>query len=182
MKKFFLGASEIALITALNILSLGEMMILEPYSTRTLGRSLRAVESKIERNTRVVQSLLRKGLVKIDKKKESFALRLTDQGRKEIQSHIELAPRDAKRAWDGLWRIVLFDISETERAQRDALRYRLEKVGFLKIQDSAWIFPFPCGDLVESLKEHLNISQTVIFVTDAHIENDGEYKKKFGLH
>lgn len=69
-------------------------------------------------------------------------LRLTAKGRL-----LALGGRDPEecwdRPWDGKWRMVLFDIPETDRKLRDTLRRHLLARHFGYLQDSVWISPDP---------------------------------------
>ena len=47
----------------------------------------------------------------------------------------------SKKEWDGLWRLVIFDIKEVERKTRDQLRDKLKKLGFAMWQESVYISP-----------------------------------------
>jgi phenylacetic acid degradation operon negative regulatory protein len=58
----------------------------------------------------------------------------------------------AKKEWDGLWRLVIFDIKEVDRKIRDQLRNKLKKLGFAMWQKSVYISPHP---LVEEVNEYL---------------------------
>jgi len=48
-----------------------------------------------------------------------------------------------ERPWDGLWRLVLFDIPEERRADRRHLRRYLRSRGFGYLQNSVWLSPHP---------------------------------------
>ncbi len=56
-------------------------------------------------------------------------------------------PGQWERAWDGRWRLVLFDVPEPQRALRLKLRKTLRKLGFGYLQKSVWISPDPVGAL-----------------------------------
>ena len=75
--------------------------------------------------------------------------RLSMQGRLRV-----LGGRDPEeqwaRAWDGHWRMVVFDVPVGQNAQRDQLRRRLRDRGFGHLQNSVWITP-------DSLVEEENI-------------------------
>ena len=58
----------------------------------------------------------------------------------------------AKKEWDGLWRLIIFDIKEIERKTRDRLRDKLKKLGFAMWQESVYISPHP---LVDEVNEYL---------------------------
>jgi phenylacetic acid degradation operon negative regulatory protein len=68
--------------------------------------------------------------------------RLTAQGRLRA-----LGGRDPQvrwsRAWDGRWRLVLFDIPTAQNTQRSQLRRYLRGKHFGCLQDSVWITPDP---------------------------------------
>lgn len=55
------------------------------------------------------------------------------------------------RAWDGKWRMVIFDIPELNRPLRARLRKRLASDKFGCLQQSVWISPAPFGNLLEEL-------------------------------
>ncbi len=55
-----------------------------------------------------------------------------------------------ERPWDGLWRMVLFDLPEARSASRTRLRRFLKQRGFGYLQNSVWITPDPLGLLMES--------------------------------
>jgi DNA-binding transcriptional regulator PaaX len=68
--------------------------------------------------------------------------RLSAQGRLHV-----LGGRDPEaqwaRAWDGKWRLVLFDVPTGQNARRERLRRYLRDKGFGCVQNSVWITPDP---------------------------------------
>jgi len=58
----------------------------------------------------------------------------------------------AKKEWDSLWRLVIFDIKEVDRVVRNKLRNKLKKLGFAMWQESVYISPHP---LVDEVNEYL---------------------------
>jgi phenylacetic acid degradation operon negative regulatory protein len=70
------------------------------------------------------------------------ALRLTEAGRLHA-----LGGRDPEsrwqRTWDGVWRLVLFDLPLGQDRARDRLRLYLREQGFGYLQQSVWISPDP---------------------------------------
>jgi phenylacetic acid degradation operon negative regulatory protein len=71
--------------------------------------------------------------------------RLTAKGRLHA-----LGGRDPEqrwsRAWDGQWRMVLFDVPAGQNAQRERLRRYLRSSGFGYLQNSVWIKPDPLNE------------------------------------
>lgn len=69
--------------------------------------------------------------------------------------------------WDGFWRIVMVDIPESRKSERDAIRYILKKAQFVQIKSSVWISPFPMEHMMIGMKDDLNLhDELMIFVTD----------------
>lgn len=56
-----------------------------------------------------------------------------------------------QRAWDGRWRLVLFDVPELQRRSRHELRQYLKSRGFGFLQNSVWVTPDPMSEERETL-------------------------------
>lgn len=61
---------------------------------------------------------------------DQVILKLTNLGEEAL---------DIEEAWDGKWRIVIFDIPEQKRIIRNLFRRRLKAWGFKRWQQSVWI-------------------------------------------
>jgi len=85
------------------------------------------------------------------------------------------------RKWDGRWRVLAFDISEKRRYLRKRIRSVLYSVGFVRLQDSVWIYPYDCEDMMTLLKADLKIGKEVLYLIVDSLENDKEYRKHFKL-
>jgi len=68
--------------------------------------------------------------------------RLSEAGRLHALGGCDPVARWNRR-WDGLWRLVLFDVPESRSVARNRLRQYLERRGFGFLQNSAWITPDP---------------------------------------
>lgn len=94
--------------------------------------------------------------------------RLSENGKEKIRKFVfdELSIEKPKE-WDNKWRLVIFDIPETKSKTRKALRKKLTGIGFFQCQKSAWIYPFPCEEEIEFVKDFLNINPFVkLFLID----------------
>ena len=69
-------------------------------------------------------------------------------------------------AWDGLWRMVAYDIEEKRKDVRNGLRWKLEELGFGMLQRSLWVSPH---DVVKPLREFLESEQLIpeVYVLEA---------------
>ena len=85
------------------------------------------------------------------------------------------------RRWDQKWRILIFDIKEPRRSTRDKVRRTLSDIGFKRLQDSVWIFPYDCEDFITLLKTDFKIGKDLIYIITHEIENDGLLRKQFNL-
>lgn len=85
------------------------------------------------------------------------------------------------KKWDGRWRIVIFDIWERRREVRDKLRRALAKSGFLRVQDSVWIYPYGCEEFIGFLRTDLKLGPGVLYIIAEGIEKDERFRKYFSL-
>ncbi len=68
--------------------------------------------------------------------------------------------------WDGLWRMVAYDIEEKRKDIRESLRRKLGELGFGMLQRSLWMTPH---DVAQPLREFLENEQLVpeVYVLEA---------------
>ena len=57
----------------------------------------------------------------------------------------------------------------------------MRELGFLRVQDSVWVSPHECEELVALIKAELRIGQDILYVIVESIENDGWIRKHFNL-
>ena len=77
--------------------------------------------------------------------------------------------------------MVIFDIWERRRGVRDKLRRTLEKAGFRRVQDSVWVCPYDCEELVAFLRADLRLGEGILYLIAEGVENDAKLRKLFGL-
>jgi len=75
-------------------------------------------------------------------------------------------PREGwESKWDGRWRLVIYDIPETDRKFRLMLRRELSQSGFGCLQKSVWVSPHPADPLKRKLAK-LKIDISLVTVLD----------------
>ena len=74
-----------------------------------------------------------------------------------------------QRPWDGLWRMVIYDIPETDRRLRLKLRRELSSNGFGCLQRSVWLSPHPAEDLKRNLVK-LKIDVSMVAFLESRID------------
>jgi phenylacetic acid degradation operon negative regulatory protein len=83
---------------------------------------------------------------------DNRVLRLTAQGHRRLLG-VGDPEAEWSRPWDGVWRIVAFDIPEVSSARRAKLRRRLHEHRFGWLQNSVWISPDPVDDFRQAVGE-----------------------------
>ncbi|OGI89524.1 hypothetical protein A2911_01400 [Candidatus Nomurabacteria bacterium RIFCSPLOWO2_01_FULL_40_15] len=118
--------------------------------------------------TRSLKRLQEAGLVeKISSSHNDYA-RLTKAGKKKIHSlQLNNETTLVNTIWDGLWRIIILDLGEDRKNERESLRYLLKKANFVCIKNTVWISPYPFEHLFTNIKKDLNLTtELMIIVTD----------------
>jgi CRISPR-associated endonuclease Cas2 len=83
--------------------------------------------------------------------------------------------------WDKQWHVVSFDIPEKIRWSRSKLRITLKNIGFVKLQNSLWAYPYNCKEFIYILKKDFKIGKEVIYMIVDEIEKSEALKKHFKL-
>ncbi len=81
--------------------------------------------------------------------------------------------------WDKKWLLVLFDIPERQKRGRDYLTHKLRMLGFRPLQQSVWVYPFPCLEEIEAVTMAFGVSKYVTYIETAHIDHQNKLITKF---
>ncbi|MFA6586204.1 MAG: hypothetical protein WCS86_03545 [Candidatus Paceibacterota bacterium] len=117
---------------------------------------------------RSVKNLVESGCIEMIKSDNKNYIKLTKKGKNKLNS-IRLEGEEAlvPNTWDGLWRIIIIDIPEERKSEREALRYLLKKANFTCIKNTVWISPLPYEHLFTNIKKDLGLgTELMIIVTD----------------
>ncbi len=102
------------------------------YSRKSAQIAIKRLEFK---------GFIQKGIVE-----DEICIKLTDLGIKRLKEKRSLKKEKAlmntkqkNEKWDGRWRVVIFDIPETNKRIRQALRGTLKVLEFWPLQKSVWI-------------------------------------------
>ncbi|MEK7582075.1 MAG: hypothetical protein AAB488_01970 [Patescibacteria group bacterium] len=128
------------------------------------------------------KNLQNKKYIRIYAKNGEEVVELTDKGKKKIlQYKIEEIAIKKPKKWDGLWRIVIFDIPEKRRGARGAINFKLKEIGMFPIQKSTFISPYECGDEIDFIGQYFFVRNHIIYMVAKEIDNELKIKKYFGL-
>ncbi|MEK7515453.1 MAG: CRISPR-associated endonuclease Cas2 [Patescibacteria group bacterium] len=163
------------------------LILMAPNAARLLKYVEKYIGPKPRLNRRVSQAINRlreRGLIERLQTGRGSALRLTSEGVRLMTSMEEeeklFEIRKPKR-WDRKWRIVIFDIWERRRGVRDRLRNLLQKNGFVKVQNSVWVYPYDCEELFVFLRTNLRLGKGILYIVAEEIEYDEAFRKHFKL-
>jgi DNA-binding transcriptional regulator PaaX len=173
----------------LKYLAIGGGIVLvfsNPYGARSL---IKGIRHEMKRRD-IKDDHLKKRLYYLrDKKHISFLNKgneieiiLTENGKKQVLKYDfdELALSKPKN-WDGKWRLVMFDIPEYLHSARDALRQKLNDLGFVKFNHSVWIYPHECQKEIDFVSEVFEVGKYVHYITASSITNEDQLRLKFNL-
>lgn len=117
---------------------------------------------------RSIKNLVESGCVEIHNSDNQRYLKITKKGQGKLNC-IKLEGEEAlvSSTWDGFWRIIILDIPEERKSEREALRYLLKKANFICIKNTVWISPYPYEHLFTNIKKDLGLgNELMIIVTD----------------
>ncbi len=124
-------------------------------------------KSPLQAISRSLKGLRDTGLIEQTFSGQNQYARLTKEGKKKVHSLVLGDTSALSPAWDGKWRIVLLDLPESRKDERESFRYLLKKAGFLCLKNSVWISPFPYEHLFTNIKKDFGlITELMVFVTD----------------
>ncbi|HAQ03113.1 hypothetical protein A2467_01070 [Candidatus Nomurabacteria bacterium RIFOXYC2_FULL_36_8] len=130
-----------------------------------------------------VNRMEKKGLIQFVNKYGELKITISPKGHKIIKSLMLSDYKQIKKPvkWDGKWRMVMFDIPEDKTKLRNIIRFHLKKIGFLQVQGSVWVYPYPCEEIVTIIKTNFNFDDEIIYVTINSFDKDLKFKKLFKL-
>lgn len=136
------------------------------------------------RVTRAIDRAANRKLISIESDSDKpHRIKLTERGRALLsQRLLEGCAVERPHRWDGRWRVLVFDVPEKKRRERDVLRAMLRRLGFRYLQRSVWVYPFDCAEVVDLLRAANQLSHiTVRSITAVAIEEDRSLRSHFGL-
>lgn len=88
---------------------------------------------------------------------------LTENGKRKIlQYSLDDLKIKKTPAWDGLFRVIIFDIPENKKGTREIFRKKLKELEFQQLQKSVFVSPYECRNEIDFLK---NVYEIVPYVS-----------------
>lgn len=131
-----------------------------------------------------INYLHRRNLIEYTSNKDGVGnIRITKKGKEKIRSFsIEYLKVEKQKKWDGKWRVVMFDFPVRYKKVRNSFRFKLKQIGFIQLQKSVWIYPYPCTDELLFIADYYKVSKYVDILTVEEIIGDKKLKNAFNLN
>ena len=144
--------------------------LIAPNALKTLDTLVGNNKKSLNNRRYYVKSTLGKlsdrGLIVFKKSKngKTFA-GLTDKGKQELLRYrLEELVINKPLRWDKKWRVVMFDIKEFKRNDRARLRVELTSLGFVRLQNSVWVYPYECDEFITLLKTYYGFGKSLLYL------------------
>ena len=122
---------------------------------------------------RSVKGLIDAGLIEQVSSPQKDYARLTKEGKKKMSIlKLDSDTTLVNTSWDGFWRIILLDLPESRKPERESLRYLLKKAGFVCLKNSAWISPHPYEHLFVNIKKDLGLTTEMMIIVTPSIDEE----------
>lgn len=118
----------------------------------------------------------------VEDEDDTMEIKLTELGEAQVVKRAlgEMRILPAEK-WDGIWRILIFDIPERNKAAREGFRECLKRMGFYRLQKSTFVFPYPCREEIEFLVRLYDVVSHVRFIETNSVSFDDDIKDFFSL-
>lgn len=172
---------EIARVILKSLLVGGAVILVlsSPYAAQIITNYFKGDRKKFIRS---VNNLKRSKYVNSYYKNGQEVIEITEKGRKKsLRYDFEQMKIEKSKHWDGVWRVITYDIPERRKRGRDQFVVKLKELGFFPYQKSIFIFPFDCKEQIDFMKEHLFLGESIHYIEATHIDDEDNLKKEFSL-
>lgn len=175
-------------LTVLALLALGGVLTLAVIAPNIFAgfgrmRKYRGYFDKKELRSGIGYLRRRNYITVTEKHKDGFpkTVKLTPLGKEQVLRRAFGELKITSDKWDGLWRMVIFDIPNRHKGAREDFREKLKGIGFYSLQKSVFVYPYQCREEIEFLASFYNIGSYIRFIETDKISSDGDLKGYFFL-
>jgi hypothetical protein len=168
-------------LTTLGLVGLATIAVFAPNALKLLKHLDKGRVRKKEPKYVIDEALKRLIKKKLIVQTKSGQLQLTKAGIHELYMIEQGAFPRPRTPWDGKWRIVSFDVAEKRKKSRDQLRFLLRQVGFVRLQDSVWVYPYDVKEVITLIQTGNFLQKEVLYITAQTTGKDKELKSHFSL-
>lgn len=129
-----------------------------------------------------LKRLEKQKVIEIIEENNKQVVKLSKKGQRKILRYaLEELKIKKPKVWDRKWRIVIYDIPSLKKYLQILIRETLKRLGFVKLQESVYLLPYPCEDEIEFLREYYGLGENIKILTAAKLEDDEAYQTYFGI-
>jgi DNA-binding transcriptional regulator PaaX len=109
--------------------------------------------------------LEKSGAIKRKRQQNQIEFVLTEKGRRMAQKYnIDKVELNRKKRWDGVWRVIIFDIPERKKQARDALRRKFLSMGVYQLQKSVFVYPYECKREINLIADFFSVGEDILYL------------------
>jgi CRISPR/Cas system-associated endoribonuclease Cas2 len=170
------------ILESIQVAGVLSMLALAPnvlWSMKKLGFKLHKRQSESIKRAR--QTLIKRQFIKLT----GDSLKITQSGKAYLLKCLLLGEDkklNVNKKWDKKWRVLIFDIPESRKSDRALIRRSLISIGFVKLQNSVWVYPYDCENIISLIKADAEIEDSMLYMIVEAIESDEHLKKHFNLN
>lgn len=168
------------IVIAIGILGMASAVMVAPGLAKAIPL-LKKID--ISRINQELKRLKKRGLVEIIKRRNGLTtVKLTKEGKKKLARYqIDLLEIEKPKKWDGKWRVIIFDIPIKKNSSRESLRWKMKSLGFYRLQNSVFVHPYPCLEIVKYLRDYFGVSAEVEYLEVEKLESQNKLIEHFVL-
>ena len=154
-----------------------------PYEELRIAKMFEA-EGHLEKSKmfKKLRSLESQQLISLKEKKGEVTITLEKAGtERTLRYHMDEMTIPRPASWDHKWRLILFDIPEEHKVARNYFHDKIEALGFIQLQHSAYIHPFECHNEIEFIRSLLGLKSYVKMLVVDKVEGEASLRKSFDL-
>ena len=106
---------------------------------------------------------------------------LSDKGSKQVLKYNLDKIKIQKSNWDGFWRLIIFDIPEFKKKERDALSLKFKQLGLCTFQKSVFIYSYHCKNEIDFIAEIFEVKPYVRYIVAKEIDTALDWQRRFNL-
>jgi len=169
------------------LLALGSGLIITtamilPGSAEMFKPLIKKFKTKRQNFVKSLKAIKRDRLIDFKEDGKFSKIVITDGGKEKLlRYNLDDLEIEKPKRWDGVWRIVTFDIPESKKSARNALRFKLKELGFRQLHKSVFIYPYPCLDEVQFIEEIFMVGPYINFIEAKKVEGDEWLRSEFNL-
>lgn len=171
--------------TVLSICAVGGLSLIAAGGIRTSKKANKLVDElsqySMSRINQCLKRLKMQDYIKYNPKDLTQPIYITKKGlaRISVSSLKDKIKSLPIKKWDHIWRLVTFDVSETQRKRRDNFRRKLKLLNFYQLQKNIFITPFAIEKEVEDIARFCRLKNNVLIL---HVASLGTYEDKIKNH